>query len=88
LEDFYKVQNFALKSLRWVTISYFYDSISETQLIIQNTRFRETILSIEIRFIDKPKLEILIRYVIIEYTGSHSNIVSLICKSLLANSLE
>ena len=25
--DFYKVQNFALKSLRWVTISYFYDSI-------------------------------------------------------------
>jgi len=27
LEDFYEVQNFALKSLRWVTISYFYDSI-------------------------------------------------------------
>jgi len=27
LEDFYEVPNFALKSLRWVTISYFYDSI-------------------------------------------------------------
>jgi len=35
LEDFYEVQNFALKSLRWVTISYFYDSIS----ILQNTSF-------------------------------------------------
>jgi hypothetical protein len=28
LEDFYEVHNFALKSLRWVTISYFYDSIA------------------------------------------------------------
>jgi hypothetical protein len=30
LEDFYEVQNFALKSLRWVTISYFYDSITNS----------------------------------------------------------
>jgi hypothetical protein len=28
VEDFCEVQNFALKSLRWLNFSYFYDSIN------------------------------------------------------------